>query len=355
MTIRHQPFRLRRALLVLAVAAAAVTAAGPPVAAQEQRSARQGNEAADEDWVSVTAGGNHTCGIRSSGRLYCWGQDFYGQLGDGGANTNRAAPVEVAGGRTDWVSVTAGGNHTCARTAGKRSFCWGSGLHGQLGDNQIGSERAAPVEVAGGRTDWVSVTAGGNHTCARTATRRLYCWGSDASGQVGDSGANTNRAAPRQVYGGRTDWVSVTAGGNHTCARTTARRLYCWGSDASGQVGDSGANTNRAAPVQVAGRFADWVSVTAGGNHTCARTRAVYCWGYDYFGQVGDGGANTNRAAPVQVAGGPTDWVAVSSGGNHTCGQAATGRLYCWGYDYFGQVGDGGANTNRAAPVEVAA
>ena len=200
MTIRHQPFRLRRALLVLAVAAAAVTAAGPPVAAQEQRSARQGNEAAAEDWVSFAAGGNHTCGIRASGRLYCWGQDFYGQVGDGGANTNRAAPVEVAGGRADWVSVT----------------------------------------------------AGGNHTCARTAARRLYCWGSDASGQVGDSGANTNRAAPRQVYGGRADWVSVTAGGNHTCARTAARRLYCWGYDYFGQVGDGGANTNRAAPVQVA-------------------------------------------------------------------------------------------------------
>lgn len=96
MTMRHQLFRLRRALLLLAVAAAAVAMTGPPVAAQEQRAARQGNEAAAEDWVSVTAGGNHTCGRTTASRLYCWGYDAYCQVGDSGTNTNRAAPVEVA-------------------------------------------------------------------------------------------------------------------------------------------------------------------------------------------------------------------------------------------------------------------
>ena len=302
MTMRRQPFRLRRALLLAAVAAA-VAVTGPPVAAQERPAARQGSEAAAEDWVSFAAGGNHTCGIRASGRLYCWGQDSYGQIGGGGANTNRAAPAEVAGGRTDWASVTAGGSHTCARTTANRLFCWGSGLYGQLGDNQIGSERSAPAEVYGGRADWVSVTAGYHHTCARTTGHRLYCWGGDASGQIGNGGTNTNKPTPRQVAGSRTDWVSVAAGGNHTCARTAARSVYCWGYDAYGQVGDSGANTNQAAPVHVAGSVTEWIAVTAGGNHACGQvpTGRLYCWGYDYFGQVGDGGANTNRAAPAEV------------------------------------------------------
>ena len=121
-------------------------------------SAPAGSEVSTADWRQVSAGdGNHTCGVRTSGRLYCWGDDVFGQLGDGGTNTDQPAPVQVAGGATNWTSVNTGGNHTCARKTTGRLYCWGDDGSGQLGDGGTNTDQPAPVQVAGGATNWASV------------------------------------------------------------------------------------------------------------------------------------------------------------------------------------------------------
>ncbi len=200
-------------------------------------------------------------------------------MGDGaGSGTSQPAPVEVSGGAIDWVAVTAGVRHTCARKATGRLDCWGSDGSGQLG-NGAGSSTSqpAPVEVSGGATDWAAVAVGGSHTCARKTSGRLYCWGLDESGQVGNghSATNHNPSAPVQVFGGATDWAAVAAGGSHTCARKTSGRFYCWGYDRLGQVGDGAPFRQREMPVEVFGGATDWSAVTAGLNHTCARKTAA--------------------------------------------------------------------------------
>jgi alpha-tubulin suppressor-like RCC1 family protein len=315
-----------------------------------------GLEGGTADWRQVTTGGAHSCGIRTNGRLYCWGSDQDGQLGDGGAHTDRPSPTEVAGGATNWASVSAGGHNTCARKTNGRLFCWGSDESGELGDGGANTERQIPTEVAGGATNWASVTVANSFACALKTNGRLFCWGSDVYGQLGDGGANTLRSVPTQVAGGATNWAAVSADGNHTCARKTNRRLYCWGDDEFGALGNGGANTNRSVPTQVTGGATDWAAFSAGHFHTCARKTngRLYCWGYDLSGQLGDGGANTNRPIPTQVAGGATDWAAVTAGLTHTCARKTNGRLYCWGGDSFGQLGDGGTNTGRPTPTEVA-
>ena len=108
----------------------------------------------------------HACGIRTTGRLYCWGNDDFGQVGDGGANIDRSIPVEVAGGATDWTAVDAGDFHTCARHATGRLYCWGGDAAGQLGTGAGSGDQTTPVEVSGGGTNWTAVSAGPNHTCA---------------------------------------------------------------------------------------------------------------------------------------------------------------------------------------------
>ncbi len=342
----------RTLLAVLLLAGAGLVA--PAAGADPGRGVdRPSTESGGSDWRQFAVGFSHTCGIRTTGRLYCWGDDLEGQLGDGGASTDRSTPGQVAGNITNWATVTAGRFHTCARRATGRLYCWGRGSEGQLGNP--GGSLSTPVEVAGASTNWSTIVAGDFHTCGRRTTGRLYCWGFDSSGQLGDGGTNTNQNTPVEVAGGVTTWTSVSGGRNHTCGRRTTGRLYCWGLDSDGQLGDGGTNTDRGAPVEVAGGVTTWAAVAAGEVHTCGRrtTGRLYCWGNDDFGRLGDGGEATNQDTPVQISGGATNWAVLDVGTDHTCARRATGRLYCWGRDGFGQLGDSGTNTDQGAPVEV--
>jgi len=295
-------------------------------------------------WTSVSSGGNHTCGIRN-GRIYCWGDDQYGQLGDGTAGGTRATPAPIASAATDWTSVSAGYFHTCATRAG-RIACWGYDEFGQLGDGAAGTNPdPRPGLIASGATDWTSVSAGGFHTCAVRAGR-IACWGNDGNGQLGDGSAGSVAdATPGLIASNATDWKSVSAGRNHTCA-IRAGRIACWGYDINGQLGDGSAGGTEPDPRPnlIVSRATDWTSVSAGEAHTCAiRAGRIACWGLDGSGQLGDGTASPGSdPTPNLIASGATDWKSVSAGGLHTCATRA-GRVYCWGSDFNGQLGDGSA------------
>lgn len=244
---------------------------------------------------ALAAGNAHTCAL-AAGAAYCWGWNGLGQLGDGSTN-DRRTPVRVAGLAKDVAGLTAGGDHTCAVTTAGGLRCWGDNQYGQLGDGTtIGS--LAPVPVLGLDAGVTAVTAGKYHTCALLQNGEVRCWGANWYGQLGD-GSLTDRLEPMRVP----DLAGVTglaAGWLHTCA-LTAEGARCWGYNGSGQVGD-GSRTDRLAPVIVAGLRASPLQITAGAYHTCALTAdaRVMCWGDNDFGQLGDG-TTAVRAAPVNV------------------------------------------------------
>jgi uncharacterized protein YjdB len=293
--------------------------------------------------ASVSAGGSHTAALRADGRLYAWGLNGSGQLGDG-SNASKSSPTQV-GTLTDWAAISAGGSHTAALRSGSL-YAWGLNGSGQLGDGTA-TNRNAPTRV-GTATDWASVSAGGSHTLALKADGTLWAWGGNAGGQLGD-GANTNRSAPVQV-GAASNWASVSAGGSHTAAVRADGRLYAWGFNDYGQVGD-GTNMDRNAPVQV-GSARDWAAVSAGGSHTAALRQdgTLWAWGDNYSGQLGDG-TRTDRSAPAQV-GKSSDWASVSAGGSHTLAIRQDGTLWAWGGNAHGQLGIGGT-ANPDSPVQV--
>ena len=299
-------------------------------------------------WTSVTSGDDHTCGIRV-GRIYCWGDDTYGQLGDGAAGGSRATPAPIASAATDWTSVSAGNYHTCAVRAG-RVACWGRDNNGQLGDGTVNdTSDATPGLIASGATDWKSVTAGAYHSCAIRAGR-VACWGLDNQGQLGDGTASGNDPSPGFIASGATDWTSVSAGHFHTCA-TRAGRVACWGLDGFGQLGRGAVGSSDPVPRLIASSATDWKSVSTGGYHTCAiRAGRVACWGYDTNGQLGDGTVSgTPDPSPGFIASGATDWTSVSAAQFHTCA-TRLGRVACWGNDAFGQLGDGTVNATDPTP-----
>ena len=210
----------------LVAALALVVAGAAPVAASGNR------------YVQISAGGSHTCALTARGIAYCWGDNNYGQLGDGTTiDSNANGPQAVIGG-LKFASIAVGDEHTCGLTTRGAAYCWGDNGYGKLGDGTgLDSEANGPQAVIGGYR-FVSLTAGEHHICALTARGTAYCWGRNTDGQLGDgttihSGAN----GPQMVVGGHR-FASITGGEDHTCALTTRGAAYCWGYNDSGRLGD---------------------------------------------------------------------------------------------------------------------
>ena len=322
-------------------------------------------------FATVSAGGNHTCGVTSAGIAYCWGENGSGQLGNA-TTTNSATPVPISGG-LGFATVSAGGNHTCGVTSAGSAYCWGSNSAGQLGNGTtINSATLVPVSgelrfVKGFTSDALdpSISSGGSHTCGidikTTGDRTIYCWGNNDAGQLGN-GTLVNSSVPVAIEI-IDHWSDLTAGSNHTCAvlirgsPLTVLFDYCWGDNSSGQLGD-GTTTNRAAPVLLPTGFAP---LSAGTLYSCAALlTGPFCWGNNGAGQLGNG-TMTNSATPVPVSGG-LDFATISAGGRHACGvtrsdpissPAAAGAVYCWGDNTFGQLGNSWTTTS-SVPVNVA-
>lgn len=304
-------------------------------------------------FVQVSTGAFHSCGVTEDGRAYCWGGNDKGQLGDGATlfNATRTTPKAVVGGLR-FRHVSAGHEHTCGLTTENRVYCWGLNFWGQLGNGTEGSDHfqvSTPAEVVGGRR-FRQVRAGYSHTCAITMTYAAFCWGENIYGQVGDGTSGVNRPVPVRVLGGLA-WAQLTGGGEHTCGVTRTDRLYCWGWNEHGQLGN-GNTANRSRPTPVSGGRA-FRQVEAGGEHTCAVTTGdlAYCWGRNFQGALGDGTVS-DRLTPGAVVG-LRRFAHVSAGANHTCGVTLSGKGYCWGLNGSGQLGDG-TLVSRPRPVSLA-
>jgi hypothetical protein len=312
-------------------------------------------QASSPDLQAAVAGGRfHTCALKG-GQVYCWGRNGNGQLGDG-TYTNRITPTLVADGamgNSGVTAVAAGAFHTCAIKSGAL-YCWGYNFYGQLGDGTT-TDSSTPVAVTNMGSGVTAVAAGSDHTCALKGGQ-VYCWGYNGRGMLGD-GTYTNRITPTLVADGamgNSGVTAVAAGLVHTCA-LKGGQVYCWGYNSYGQLGD-GTRTDRATPALVAdGAMGNngVTAVAAGWYHTCAiKSGALYCWGQNGSGQLGNGTYGGYYTTPVAVTNMGSGAAAVAADLNHTCA-IKSGALYCWGANSSGELGDG-TTTQRTTPTLVA-
>ncbi|MBI2889470.1 MAG: carboxypeptidase regulatory-like domain-containing protein [Nitrospirae bacterium] len=298
----------------------------------------------ESDWAAVSGGYFHSCGIRRNGSLWCWGYNLFGQLGDGSTET-RLAPVRI-GEATDWEKIEAGDRHTCGIRSGGSLWCWGGNAYGQLGTGSRGGE-LMPAR-AGAASVWRGVATGANHTCALSREGEVWCWGYNAFGQLG-TGSRVDALEPARV-GTERDWAVVATGWNHSCALKTDRSLWCWGADDFGQIiGGGGAPILTPTRIEAEG---EWIRVATGQNHTCAiRSRSsVLCWGDNASGQLGVAEPQ-QTSTPTPVTGAPPTRT-ITTGVFHTCAGPSEASPVCWGLNAFGQLGDG-TTTDRYTPVRV--
>lgn len=298
--------------------------------------------------ISAGSGnGGTTCGVTIAYKAYCWGANNYGQIGDG-TTTTRLRPVPVAGGQL-FRRIDSEFFHTCGVSyPDNKAYCWGYNFYGQLGDGTT-TNRLKPAAVVG-TLRFRLVSTGGVHTCGVTTNDRAFCWGWNRYGQIGDNTTTIRRLRPTLVVGGQ-QFRQVDAGNYHTCGATTSSIAFCWGYGRDGQVGNGKAYLSFT-PKRVAGGLS-FERVTAGLAHSCGETtlNQAYCWGANSSGQLGDG-TTTQRLTPVAVAGGHT-FAQLSAGYQHTCGRTPAGAGRCWGENSSGQLGDGTIN-NSSISVAVA-
>lgn len=301
--------------------------------------------------VEISMKHSHACAKQGDGVIRCWGTNTHGQLGHG--TVPRAlTPVEVPG-ITTAVAVAAGVGHTCVVLASGAAQCWGDNTGRQLGDG-TSTSRVSPVSVSA-LTAAIDVSAGSRHTCFVKSGGAVTCYGTNGSGQLGWDPA-TSAPPPGTSIAGLSGVTRISSGLEFNCALRSDDRVLCWGANTGGQLGrasgDLAPTHAPAEPLLPAGE--GFTSMTAGNAHACAVREPdgrVYCWGANNYGQIGDG-TTTSRATPVLLST-VADASEVAAGGIHTC---ATGidRLYCWGHNGFGQIGDGTSGvTSRPSPVAV--
>lgn len=293
-------------------------------------------------FVTVVSGSSHSCALNASGTAMCWGANEEGQLGNA-TRADRATPTRVDS-ELRFSTLAAGESHTCGLAGNGVPLCWGENLSGQLGDGSRNNQTVP--RVVGGGLAFQEITAGWSHTCGLTSSGNTFCWGNNNQGQLGD-GTTLDRLQPNLVSEAVGELV---AGSAHTCG-IRGGTVVCWGANSAGQLGD-GSGTDQRTPVEVAGLPGPARTLAAGAVHTCALLvdGRVYCWGQNRFGQLGDG-TNIDRAQPVEV-GGDLRFREIHAGGASTCGFTGDGIEYCWGLNQSGQLGDG-TRVNRSSPTRV--
>lgn len=270
-----------------------------------------------------------------------------GSLPQGSINGGGVAqPPPPNPGTPQLVSISAGSSHTCARSMTGKIGCWGLNLNGRLGD---GTEVDSPNPVGiQGIDSAVEISAGFGLSCARFDTGRISCWGFNNLGQLGN-GSTQNSSVPVNVSNLTNVAGLAQAGyGFHNCSWLSNGRVMCWGANDFGQLGDDSVS-QRTTPVQVS-QIDNATGVSVADGHSCARlsTGKVMCWGDNFLSQLGNG-TQTNSPRPVFVSG-IENATAVSTGGGSSCALLATGQVMCWGNNSEGQVGSGSTSQTESTP-----
>lgn len=322
----------------------------------------------------IECGHSHTIVLKPDSLVWIWGNNRFGQLGDG-TTTDRHTPVQVHGADdvgylTGIIDISGGYYHTVGLKSDSTVWTWGANGYGQLGDGTV-AERHTPVQVHGEGgseflDDIVSVAGGEFHTLALKSDGTVWAWGWNHSGQLGDN-TTTDSYTPLQVHGEGdvgylTEVKAIAAGENHSLALNADGTVWAWGSNINGQLGD-GRTYDRYTPVQVHGEddlgvLTEILLIAAGQDHSMALKSdgSVWAWGFNMNGQLGDS-TTISSYAPVHVHGESgigylSDVMELSAGGSHSIAMSNDGNVWVWGANRWGQLGSSSI-TDKCYPIRV--
>ena len=287
---------------------------------------------------AVAVGDSVACGIATGGEAYCWGDQKYGQVGNGVAKEGTPAlPTRVTGplaaGAT-FTQIAAGATHACGLIAGGAALCWGRDTLFQLGGgDNLAVSSSTPVPAAPGQA-FKQITAGHGHTCGLTTGGAAVCWGDNRKGQLGRGSFGGVSDAAVAIAG--ITFTQLSAYRDNTCGVATGGTIYCWGANDAGQTGQAASSSPVPTPMAISGT--GYTQVAVGGTHACALTAtSLFCWGDNRYGQLGRGTVGPGSPTPAATTGSRA-YTALSGGTRTSCAVAADGA-YCWGSSVYGATG----------------
>ena len=314
--------------------------------------------------TDISSGTDYSCAI-IDGQPYCWGNGSSGKLGNGDS-LNRTHPYGVNGlpDSTSSTQVTTGNAHSCSITGG-HAYCWGSNASGQVGSGANNPQLSARL-VTGSGFESMAVTdisAGRDHTCA-VANSKAYCWGLNTYGQLGNN-TTTATGTPTAVRANSGDALygkqvtKIVAGDRFTCAIADGQP-YCWGERASGKIGNGGSTSgNTLLPAAVSNMTGASTDLEAGPDYACAIESGIpKCWGENQYYQLGINSTvdQTTPATNTTLQGSssnPKNTTSMALGTSSACA-ITNGTTYCWGSRANGRIGNGGTTTgNTTTPTAI--
>lgn len=288
----------------------------------------------------ISCGYNHTLLLMKDGTLWAWGDNKYGQLGNG-TNENSLNPIQI-GSDNDWVSVNAAYSFSIALKRDGTLWTWGRNESGRLGDGTT-TDRNTPAKI-GEDNNWKSIATG--HYYASLALKTdgsLWIWGA-----IYPSGEQ--RRTPIEI-GEKGDWQTLSYNGGTYHVINSSGELWGWGNNSYSQITENIANKQ---PITQVGEDKDWVAVSAGTNYTLALKRdgTLFGAGINNVGQLGIGTINQNGSTPLTQIGEQSVWAMVSAASTHSVALKKDGTIWAWGENSSGQLGDG-TTENRVSPVQI--
>ena len=304
----------------------------------------------------IATGSQHSCAVLKTGKVHCWGLNSFGQLGVNIDPKNlekyKSSEINLL---ENIISLALGDNHSCALNKTGEVFCWGDNREGQLGSKKI-QESAQPTKVTA-LSKIMMITAGQNHSCALNTSGEVYCWGDNQSWQIG--GNRIEDISPVTQVQGVRNVKQISAGGMTSCAVTVHGDVFCWGDNTSGQAGQLNTSEEQNSKIKIPLQIEipkKIDSVTVGDIHTCALSvvKTVYCWGNNSTNNYQVGIVSLDPVFPI-----PTrvpnliNVKEVSAGGIHTCAITKEGEILCWGNNFQGQLGNGIFSKSSLRPTKV--
>ncbi|MDH5217756.1 MAG: hypothetical protein OEX19_08670, partial [Gammaproteobacteria bacterium] len=240
------------------------------------------------NWTQISTGDVHSCGIDELKQLFCWGRNQSGQLGIGQNETQVFSTPMIVDESSTWETVSTGGDYTCGIKTDGSLWCWGDNYNGQLGNGNSGEILYTPQKI-GEATNWMSIALSMEHSCGIQNDKSLWCWGSNFYGEIGDNSDSGNVRIPTQINPTELDWLSVNTGDNNTCAVKTDNSMWCWGENHLGQLGNNDHTfTTQSIPVEVTSNN-DWKYISVGSVQACGikLDNTLWCWGDNLNGELG--------------------------------------------------------------------
>jgi alpha-tubulin suppressor-like RCC1 family protein len=307
----------------------------------------------------VAAGGTFSLALTSDGSVWAFGNNYYGQLGNGTLATSYV-PAQVPG-LTGVTQVAAGGAFSLALTSDGSVWAWGDDSNGQLGDDDAGrlGYSATPVQVSG-LTGVTRIAAGGQFGLALRSDGTVWAWGRNGAGQLGN-GTTNDSFVPVQVTG-LSRVTQIAAGWDFAMAAatrgfiTTLTSVWTWGDTDSGQLGD-GTLASRSTPGQVSGIDVPLVRGISAGNAfsmVLGSDGSVWAWGADNEGQLGNAASKLLWVRPEETIGMASGITQIAAGWSHVLALRSDGTVLAWGDSGAGEIGDGtSSETTPSLPTEV--